>query len=309
MFKRIMVGLDRTAVDINLIHYTSFICALYKPADIYFIHIEKDLEESTTALLGGGNVKKIHAIDELIKNELNQKVENYFKPNKNVQIHVEVHEGSLLREFLHWSKIKQVDLILMGNKHTQRGSGILPKQVARKADTNVLIIPEAACPEITKIAIPVDFSNHSIMGYKRSIEIANIIGGTSLTLLHAFWEPGWYYKMGYNYAQYRASVENKAKENIEAFFKKINAKNIELTSKIVLVPDNSGSAEQLLKEAERNGADFLVIGSRGKTSAATFLLGSTTEKLIEQNKNLPLMVEKEPGENITLLDVFLNRKR
>jgi nucleotide-binding universal stress UspA family protein len=307
MFNCLLVGLDRTEVDISLIKYTSFICELYEPKEVYFIHIEKELEDSI-ALLQKEGKKEVRAIDELIKKELNEKVENYFEPNNKVKVHIEIHEGSLLTGFLHWSRINKVDLIVMGSKHTQTGSGILAKQVARKADCSLLIVPEDACPEISKIVIPIDFSAHSAMGCNRGVELAGLAGDTSLVLLHAFWVPGWYQKVGYNYAEYKIIEANNAKEKNEAFLEKIDLKRIELTSQFLLVPNSSSSAKKMVREAKRNGANLLVIGSRGKSGVATFFLGSTTERLIDYNRKIPLLVEKEPGGNITLLDVLLGRK-
>ena len=63
-----------------------------------------------------------------------------------------------------------------------------------------------------------------------------------------------------------------------------------------------------MEMALRSEADLIVIGARGKTDAATVILGSTTEKLLAVDKGTPLMVIKKKGQTLGFLDALFSLK-
>ncbi|MGK0486836.1 MAG: nucleotide-binding universal stress UspA family protein [Candidatus Endobugula sp.] len=49
---------------------------------------------------------------------------------------------------------------------------------------------------------------------------------------------------------------------------------------------------------------MIVLGSKGRTGAASFLIGSVAEKLVMESGDIPLFIVKEGMENISLLQAL-----
>jgi nucleotide-binding universal stress UspA family protein len=62
--------------------------------------------------------------------------------------------------------------------------------------------------------------------------------------------------------------------------------------------------EVILDAIEKEGADLVAIGARGRTGAAGVLLGTTTEKLIRLTP-IPLIAVKKKGEVFGVLDAIM----
>src|SRR5690606_15257134 len=82
----------------------------------------------------------------------------------NVAYEVEAKEGGTMDKILRWSKVKDVDLIIMGRKHDLEGSGTLAKRTALRSSCSVLFLPEYMKEEtFKKLFVPVDFSSYSAL--------------------------------------------------------------------------------------------------------------------------------------------------
>jgi len=80
-------------------------------------------------------------------------------------------------------------------------------------------------------------------------------------------------------------------------------KNQTLSVKLVL-NDGRNIAIQITEFAKKIDADLILLGSRGRTTSAAILLGSTAEKLISYNKLLPMLIFKKKGETMGFFDAL-----
>mgnify|MGYP006179738503 CR=1 FL=1 len=95
------------------------------------------------------------------------------------------------------------------------------------------------------------------------------------------------------------------KENAQKDFKKYVSKhNHPNLSCEILVDDERNPGEQIIDYAQKIGGDMLLLGSRGRTSSAAVILGSTAEKLIHSNKVLPMLIFKRKGETMGFFDAL-----
>jgi len=56
--------------------------------------------------------------------------------------------------------------------------------------------------------------------------------------------------------------------------------------------------------ALKEHADGMIIGARGKTAPAAFLLGSISERLIQLDTKIPLLVVRPKGENAGIMEAL-----
>jgi nucleotide-binding universal stress UspA family protein len=302
--KRIMVGLDLSEMDDTLIRYTAFLCSISEIERVYFIHAEKSLDIPTEVLESMPNGM---TADEKLRNSLLDKVGQYFGPDSPVQVDVQVVEGSPLKELLHWSKIKQIDLVLAGRKFHMRGSGVLAQKLLRTGRVSVLFVPEnVEQPRLNHIVVSVDFSEYSMMALDRMLHSALPRPEVRITCLHAYQVPTGYITLGISYEDFDERMKGFARDKFDQVLARFPELRDRATLRLVKQEDDDDIGELVVVEAKRAKADLLVIGAKGKSAAALFVLGSVTEKILRHNDDIPMIVYKKEKEEIGFLDALLS---
>jgi len=221
---------------------------------------------------------------------------------EDIETEVFVDEGNhALESFLRWAKIKNVDLVIMGRKDTMKGNGVLADGVAKKAPCSVLLVQEKRPVKFPKkILIATDFSSHNHLIYEFAELVAEEVKA-ELVPLHLYEVPQGYSKTGKTFEEFAEIM----KENTKADYKKFVSKhkNQDLECEMVL-NEGKNPGILILEFATQIEADLILLGSRGRTSSAAILLGSTAEKLIHANKLLPMLIFKKKGETMGFFDAL-----
>jgi nucleotide-binding universal stress UspA family protein len=97
-------------------------------------------------------------------------------------------------------------------------------------------------------------------------------------------------------------LEN-TKRDCDKFFKKINLDGITYEHTYAL-DDDPHPADKIYRTGSEKNVDMIVLGSKGRTSAAAFLIGSVAEKLVMESGDIPLFLVKEGKENVGLLQAL-----
>jgi len=153
-FKKIMIGMDLSSMDETLLVNIKHLIAVLEIENIYFVHVAKDLSIPE-------DIKKTYPdllapADETIRAGIVHEVK--IAGLDNIPHEVLVKEGNPIETILRWCEIKDVDLLVMGRKPVVSGTGTLAKNLAQRAPTSILFIPEKAnIHEINRILVPVDF--------------------------------------------------------------------------------------------------------------------------------------------------------
>jgi len=133
-----------------------------------------------------------------------------------------------------------------------------------------------------KILVPVDFSDVTPRVVAHAAEMAQV-GGGELLLLHVAapepefvgYEPG---PDSVRKAVARELVEEHRK--VHALARDLEARGIRVASRVVA----GYVAERILVEADRFGADLIVMGSHGHGALHDLLVGSATENVLRKAK-------------------------
>ena len=298
-----MVGLDLTPMDETLVAYAAFLSKELQLEKVYFIHIEKSLDLPAEMLQGIGHERM--PADESLRQKIGLLVGPSFADNQT-EVEILVEEGVPLKGLLHWSKIKQVDLMLVGRKLRLRGSGVLAQKLLRTGKLGVLFVPETADPRLNNIMVSVDFSEYSEMALDRVLHSALNRPGTHVYCLHVYQVPTGYRTLGMTYEAFEERMRGFAQEK----YNKLLSRFPELKDRaeLVLVKQghNDDIGELVVMEAKRVRADMLVIGAKGLTAAAHFVLGSVTEKVLRKDMDIPLLVFKREKDEVGFLDAILS---
>lgn len=298
-----MVALDNTVMDERILKYASFLAETIRPEVVYFIHaidfdeFPKKFREEFPELQ--------KPADEVLKQQLKDKASKFFKTPENVDVKFEVREGKPLEVIDKWSEAKNVDLLVVGHKQEKGGSGITSQHLTRKIKCCVLFVPDnEMLYQLKVIQIPSDFSEFSKLSVKKGIEIAlKSKDKCSIAIQHIYSVPDQYYKTGKSYEEFRQLMEENAKVDYKKFLQDIDTKGIEITSSF---RDEKGHHEvQIIYNlAKYLQADLIIIGAKGKSGTASFLLGNITESLMKKYIEMPLLVVKDKSRKFGLMDLL-----
>ncbi|MEX2592990.1 MAG: universal stress protein [Anditalea sp.] len=295
--KKVLVGLDLTLMDEILIKKTIDIVQLLEIEKVYFVHVAKDLTISEEVTKAYPDLPA--PVDEAIEKKITNSVIHAGFP-EGVDFEVEAKEGNPLETILRWSKVKNVDILIMGRKHENKGSGSLAKRIAHKSPCSVLFFTEGiANQKFANLMIPIDFSSYSLLSLEFAQEIVK--EPKSIKCFHLYEVPSGYSKIGKSYEEFSEIMLNNAKEDYQEFIKKNNLPQFDC--KFILRKDDN-KAESLIDIAAKEGINFIIIGSRGRTDSASMLVGSVAEKLIDINNGIPMLILKKKGETMHFLEAL-----
>jgi len=281
--KNILVALDLSEIDSTLIEYASFIAETLKVKKVYFVHNIKKYEISE---LFEEQLKDLN-LDEIIGDELNEKVEEKF--TSSVQWEVLISEDPYSESLINYIVDKyEIQVAIIGNKNKSKGTGVISGKLLRLLKCNILSIPKNAKPIISNIWAGTDFSSAS----KKVFEVAANLQRSTAAKVKAVHV----YNVPVQFSPYipkenlDLKIEKHLREKFEKFVKKIGYQG-DLTSEIIPGRD-CGVAEKLRAKAETSMVDLIIIGDKGRNTFSSLLVGSVTEELFNQDLEVPLWIVK-----------------
>ncbi len=301
-FKGLLIGIDFTEFDANVIRYTEFISNLSQPEKIYFIHVHNslDLPEEVRKEL---SIEE--PLDEYLKDEMKQVVANNFTSHQNFDIEYMVVEGAPFPQMLHWVKVKEVDLTILGKKNS-KGSGVFLTRFTRRTASSVLIIPEKAETVLDTILVCNDFSVNSELSTQKALEFAHLIPNSTVYSQHIFNVPVGFHKSGKSFDEVAAIMKKHAITRYREFEQNIENPDDVYITPIFTLNKKSDPATLVQKTADSMQAKMVIVGSKGRTFAASIFLGSFAECLVREQADVPLLVIKRKNENMDVIDALKN---
>lgn len=298
-YKVALVGLDLTEMDNHIIRYAATICKMLALERIFFVHVAKDLELPDELIAKYPGL--VDPLDESIETDIMTRVEQHFG-QMDVGISIIVKEGHPIHKILKLSKVKNVDLIILGRKKNLDGSGIVSSKIARNCPCSILFVTHDSPKNIDKILVPVDFSQHSALATQLALSMQ---AGTSkkLQLVHIYGVPIGYYKTGKSHEEFSAIMKTYAEKDTKKFLTKYN---FPLSTPCdYLLTDDGHYPDLTYSYAEKNDTDLIIMGSQGRTGISSMLMGSVAEKLVYLDSDIPILIIKEKGENMGFMDALM----
>ncbi len=297
-FKKIMIPIDFTSMDKKILQYGSFIAKLLKAEKIYFVHVSPFV--MYPLYFEPYFFDNLDRIKEEAVKRLKKVVRKDFT-STNIKIEFKALEGSTVPELLYYSRQQKIDLIIMGRK---KSSGLTSERVVRNANCSVLLVTEHTAPKIKNVILPVDFSRHSVLSLKFAEELSGLIKNLQIYAHNIFYRPTYPFAVGYPERFYSPKLKNEIKREMDLFIKKnYHKRNLE---KILSFDEVDNLIKEMLKITKEKKGDLIIIGSRGKTKAASMILGSTAEQLIKKDSKTPILIIKKKNENLGLMKLLFS---
>jgi len=288
--KNIMVCLDLTEMDDLLISYTSYLAELFEDlGKILFVHnIRQDFPEEITATFD--ELEK--PVSQYVVEEIMDKIDGAFDDPAGefeTQVFVE-EEASTIQILTQLAKENKIDLAIVGKKISYTGSGTIASKLLRTLNCSMLFLPETARHRISNILVPVDFSKASRQTLVRAIRLKEK-SRSALSCIHIYSIPQTYFPF-IPVETTSESLQKHAQESFKKFRKNLNGENLNGIDFVALPNKDKSVAHNIYTYALRRQSDLIVVGSKGRNSMTTLVVGSVTIGLSNMDMYIPLLIVK-----------------
>ena len=297
-YNNLLAAFNLTKLDNSVLQYAGMISHMAKPEKIYSLHVTRNLNIPKEVLKEYPHL--LNPLDDFALRKMRKTVKDGFDGHPQTKIIYDVVEGSPLEVMLHQVTSKDIDMLLVGRKADATETRRLPMKLARKAPCSVFIVPEGTKPSISKILVPIDFSEFSANAMEIAIALASAKGISNIQCLHVYQLPLGYYKTGKTEEEFTEIMKKNAQEKYLKFIEVIDLKGVSVDMEFVL---HKNPAKAIHRMIEKEEIDLIVIGARGRNDGAGVLLGSVTEDLI-LSTHVPLLAVKKKGTGITFLEAL-----
>lgn len=300
--KRILVALDLSENDKELIEYITTLSKEIPFQKIYFLNIQKTLEISKDILSKYPEI--VAPKDETIERIIQDKINNYGEDLK-ADYEINIEEGNPTKEILKFAKVKETDLILLGKKMDFYRNGISAAKILKLAPCSVSFIPENTVFEPTEFVVPIDFSSSSKIALEHAIFMASHFEDVEVTCVHFYQVPSGYHFSGKSFEEFADIMKENSEKDFKKFIKDVDTKKTNVSFENIH-DETDDIAQRIFDFAVDRDASKIIIGSRGRTLASSIILGSVADKLVRINTHLPIFVAKERNHNLSFLEAILN---
>lgn len=281
--------MDLTEADYRLLDYVRILGEKYPLEKVYFLHISPQLEIPLYAK-GWFSDEIIVPIDERIKEEMDREIRLKIKPGL-FDYELDVLEGNVTEQLLHWSKVKQTELTIVGKKELHLGSGLAVKRFLHRSTGSVLFVPEMAKAKVRKIMVPTDFSDFSDLAIKQAIKLGvRMQPSPTIQLVNVYDIPnGIHSQISRTREQFATMVRENVKEYASKYLSNIDTEGLEVELKLIENTEYNTS-RHIMNLARKEKSDLIIMGAKGHNVIERLLLGSVTEKMITTNHIVPMLI-------------------
>lgn len=272
----IRMNQNKTIQEVNLIHYVN--------PDILPRGI-KDMIISS-----GSNLETI------LKDEITQKIavaSSDYATESGEVLHpfkIEIFTKGKLDLFVEWLDSLNLDMVVLGKKSIYDGTGSLSGKISRLSSQNVLFVPESAGYRWDNIFLGIDFSSYT--------KFILSCGKLFLKTFHSNILPIHILK---SFSQYFPFIKNpKTMEEeeivkVQSEYKKLKSKfKLDDFSEIKILPKRGHHVSKIIYDrAIIDSADLIVLGLKGSNDEDDLLMGSVCERLISNDKSIPILILKK----------------
>jgi nucleotide-binding universal stress UspA family protein len=189
------------------------------------------------------------------------------------------------------------EVVLVGEGHGGAGRSLAGRLV-RQASASVWFVPDDAPPAFRRILVPVDYSIRAADSLRVASTLGRLTGADECLALHVW----------FNSCVIETPGEDRrARERWAAaharFMSRIDTLAVPVSP---LFREGADVARTVARVAEEEGADLIVMASRGRTRAAGLLTESAAGRVLRDTR-VPLLVVKHFGARLGMLRALFEK--
>ncbi|OEK00504.1 hypothetical protein BFP97_02815 [Roseivirga sp. 4D4] len=309
-FERWMIGVDVNNSELNLLKNVSALADQFTPNEIHLVYVAKDLDIPKEVLM---DIPDLMLPDiKQTKSKLEQLVSDTFHPEQPVTVHVK--SGNQLTELLKFENAHKIDLAILGRRNMNR-VGVLSKKMVRKSSCSVILMPDRYIESVNSILLPLDFSEYSDLAMNVVNDFEHLGLGPTIHALHVYKDATKYLSQVFETADEIDAILSKrseinkrlndyAKHELDNYLAKMKKKSV--IGHLASIERGRSVGQPIDALIDTIRPDLLIMGSKGKTTSATALLGEVSESVLPHNGEHMTLIIKREGENKGFLNSLLN---
>jgi len=290
-YQRILVCLDQSDRDINLIKVASKICE-FSPREITFVNVLREF-----ALPDQLKKEFPNFMDKAVserKTEIRESVKEHFSW-PDVDVNIKILRGQPAKAILKFAGSNDIDLIISGRK-TKDTLGVVRSRLARRADCSFLMIAEGRQLDLERILVPIDFSKFSKNAILKAVDLAKLVPNeVEIYAQNIYAVPSGYHYAGKTFKEFAQIMKDNAMKDFESFMKTVDTGGKEIKP-IYSHDDNENFVSDVRDQARELGASLIILGAKGQTSTSALLIGSKAERLVMMETECSMLLVREKGE-------------
>ncbi len=291
MRQRALVALARIEEDAQLLSYARLLADFGLLREVRFLHVTRPETEPA----------QLAAIQEAVSAD----VRRYFgTPAGRIIASCHVEPGDRLDTLLEGVHQWRSDYVLLGHRKSRRGLRSLAQRLAMISPCSVWLVPEGSPMRLRRILAPVDFSEHAADGLSTALDVARAVDIEECVALHVGFDESLDCS-----AEHQARYSASQRKAFDDFLRDVDTSGVQFES---LSEESSHPAQAILRVAQARESDLIVMNTRGRSRAASILVGNvTTEVLVDTG--VPMLIVKHFGAVLGLFRAlkegqFWNRK-
>lgn len=283
--QRVTVALALCESDAGLLRYAALVARLGTTSEIHFVHV-------VTPAHNGNGVPSDGLLD-----QMRESVREHFGEVEGIDPSFHVLHGVRVDELVKFVTERRMELILLGHRKHRSGRRYLAQRLAMVTPCSVWMAPEGAPARISRILAPIDFSENSADSLSQGAALASLLGLDELTALHVFFDP--------STVRYDERIDEfRGRESLAfaRFQEGVNTHGVRIDPVFM---ESNNVARSILRCAERQDADLIVMSTRGRSRAASILLGSETAQTLMESP-IPVLAVKHFGANLNFAQALIS---
>lgn len=286
-FGRVTVALSMTDDDADVLRYAAGLAELGIGREFHFVHVATPHERSLDP-----------APPSVLQDRMAREIRSYCAASGELlKAGCHVLEGTArIDKLVEFTLAAKSDLILLGHRKNRTGQRSLARRLAMVTRCSVWMVPQESSPGIQRMLAPVDFSQPSADSLSQATALAQIHGLRECLALHVFFDPS-----TIRYEEHNDDVRGREEQVFSQFLARIDTHGVTVRPEF---EESSNIASAILRKAEEYRADLIVISTRGRSRAATMLLGSATSQVMAES-TVPVLAVKHYGDQLHLMEALL----
>lgn len=279
------LGLTLTESDSHLLEYASMLAGFGVFHRLEFVHVAVPVHYSDATF-----------DPDSLQAEMRTTVERFF-PNNPAALPWDVHvvRGERIDGLLDFVQKSGVGLMVVGHRRNRSGQRFLSQRLAMISPASVWMIPEGTPCRLTHVLAPVDYSSHSADSLAIATGLSQLAGLTQCTALHVYFDS--------SVIRYDETVLRIVGQERNTFSQFITPLDLHSVTVEPLFEESNNVARTILRVAAERNCDLIVMSTRGRSRAASILLGSETAQTMMESP-IPVLAVKHRGAMMSLYQVL-----